>query len=117
VREKRLGIFDKNLGPQSRRLYALRAAELEELPFRVRDSLDSIWCKHRISPELANDIAVSYRDAHIDRHHCLTVDEGEVEMAGRAMCADRSGVSLVHALELSRAGEQGCIALCDAVES
>ena len=41
-------------------------------------------------------------DAHIDRHHCLSVDEGEVEMAGRAMCADRSGVGLVHALESCR---------------
>jgi hypothetical protein len=39
---------------------------------------------HVIAP--LSIVTLSAIDAHIDRHHCLTVEEGEVEMAGRAMC-------------------------------
>lgn len=59
-------------------------------------------------------VALPVSDAHIVRHHCLTVDEGEVEMAGRAMCADRSGVSLVMLLsrrELAGKGVLHCAVL------
>ena len=62
----------------------MRYSEIaSEVSIGVRQSSPTILL-HVIAP--LSSVAMPVSDAHIDRHHCLTVAGGEVEMAGRAMC-------------------------------